>query len=297
MHFLKRAMLRDMPRFLLIAVAAISVFLFVLFRRISAVLMPLCIVILSILSTFGLMAVTGVPFKLPTQILPSFLLAVGVGDSVHILVIFFQHFNRHGNKKDALAYALSHSGLAVLMTSVTTAGGLLSFSTAAVDPIANLGIFASIGVMLAFVFTVIFLPALIAIFPIKPASVHKSDASRESSTSNRLLTFIAKISINHPYRVLVTAVVIVGISIHGITMVKVSHDPVRWLPATSAVRVATDKINEELKGSINLEVVIDTGRENGLYDPEILNELEKSVSGLQQQLNSLQSSQSSEDES
>ena len=129
--------------------------------------------------------------------------------------------------------------------------------------------------MLAFVFTVIFLPALIAIFPIKPTSVHKRDASREPSTSNRLLTFIATISINHPYRVLVTAVVIVGLSIQGITMVKVSHDPVRWLPATSAVRVATDKINDELKGSINLEVVIDTGRENGLYDPEILNELEK----------------------
>ncbi len=100
-----------------------------------------------------------------TQILPSFILAVGVGDSVHILVIFFRRFDRTGNRKEAISHALGHSGLAILMTSITTASGLLSFSTAAVAPIADLGVFAAAGVMLALMFTVILLPALLSIFP------------------------------------------------------------------------------------------------------------------------------------
>ena len=67
---------------------------------------------------------SGTSIHVPTQILPSFLLAVGVGDSVHLLAIFFQR-TRHGDdRSDALIYALGHSGLALVLTSVTTAAGL-----------------------------------------------------------------------------------------------------------------------------------------------------------------------------
>ncbi|MCI5143470.1 MAG: RND transporter, partial [Candidatus Electrothrix sp. ATG1] len=87
--FLKKAMMKDMRKFLGLAVLTIAVFLFLMFRRISAVFLPLLVVFLSLLSTLGLMAACGTPIKLPTQILPSFLIAVCVGDSVHILAIFF----------------------------------------------------------------------------------------------------------------------------------------------------------------------------------------------------------------
>ncbi len=75
-----------------------------------------------------LMDALGVHIKVSTQILPSFFLAVGVGTSVHILSIFFYRCRRSGDKEDAEAYALGHSGMAVvMMTNVTTAAG--SFST------------------------------------------------------------------------------------------------------------------------------------------------------------------------
>ena len=68
--------------------------LFLLFRRISAVLLSLVVVAPSVVSTFGVMGISGDPITLPTQILPSFLLAVGVGATVHLLVIFFQACDR-----------------------------------------------------------------------------------------------------------------------------------------------------------------------------------------------------------
>jgi predicted RND superfamily exporter protein len=65
-----------------------------MFRRITGVLLPLVIVGSSLLCTVGIMAFLKVPIKVPTQILPSFLLAVGVGTSVHILAIFFRNYDR-----------------------------------------------------------------------------------------------------------------------------------------------------------------------------------------------------------
>jgi predicted RND superfamily exporter protein len=115
-HFLKRSMINDMRKFVALAVAAVAILLFVMFRRVSGVLLPLV--------------------KVPTQILPSFLLAVGVGTSVHILAIFYQRLQKTNDKEEAIAYALGHSGLAVVMTNVTTASGLMSFATAEVAPVA-----------------------------------------------------------------------------------------------------------------------------------------------------------------
>ena len=142
-HFLKRSMIKDIQRFMALAIGMIALSLFLMFRRITGVLLPLLIVILTLLSTIGLMAATGTPIKLPTQILPSFLLAVGVGAAVHILAMFYHHLRQSGDKEEAIGYAVGHSGLAVVMTSLTTAGGLFSFSTADVAPVADLGVFAT----------------------------------------------------------------------------------------------------------------------------------------------------------
>ena len=62
---------------------------------------------------------------------------------------------------------MGHSGLAIVMTSLTTAAGLASFSASQVAPIADLGVFASVGVLASLVYTIVLLPALLAIIPLK----------------------------------------------------------------------------------------------------------------------------------
>ncbi len=275
--FLKRTMVSDVKKFIKIMIITIAVLLFIMFRRISGIILPLVVVIFSLLSTISLMAATGTALKLPTQILPSFILAVGVGDAVHILVIFFQHFNKFGQKKEAVVYAFGHSGLAVLMTSLTTAGGLLSFSTAAVAPIADLGIFSAIGVLLALFFTVFLLPALLAIIPLKPAFTKTDSEKMAVPLSDRLLTRISNASIKHPYMVLIISTLIILISITGALRINVSHNPMKWLPGNNSGRIANEKIDHELKGSTSLEIIVDMQKPNGLYDPDVLNRLEESV--------------------
>ncbi|HFU74575.1 MAG TPA: RND transporter, partial [Helicobacteraceae bacterium] len=124
---LKRSLQKDIKKFNGLIILTIIITLSLLFRRVSGVVFPLLAVVLSVLSTVGLIAFFGTPIKIPTQILPSFSLAVGVGTSIHIMAIFFHHFDKYGDKREAIAYTLGHSGLAIIMTSLTTAAGIGSF--------------------------------------------------------------------------------------------------------------------------------------------------------------------------
>ncbi len=280
-NFLKKAMMKDMRKFLLLAVLTIAIFLFLMFRRISAVLLPLLVVMLSLLSTVGLMAAFGTPIKLPTQILPSFLIAVCVGDSVHILAIFFHRFRKNqGDKAEAVEYAVGHSGLAVLMTSVTTAGGLLSFSTADVAPIADLGIYAASGVMLALIYTVVLLPPLLSLIPLKQKK--RDEDTQAVSLLDGILSAVGRFATQNPKIILTITAVILAVSFVGMTRIKFSHDVVRWFPEKSPVRIATETIDHEMRGSIALEVILDTGKVNGLYDPDLLQRIDDSISSIEQ---------------
>lgn len=272
-HFLKNTMMQDMRKFMGLAFATIALLLFIMFRRISGVLLPLVVVVATLVSTLGIMAASGTPIKVPTQILPSFLLAVCVGASVHVLAIFYQRYRLAPDKEKAIAHALGHSGLAIIMTSVTTACGLLSFSNAEVAPVADIGIFAGIGVLLSLVYTVVLLPALLALFPIRVKTTDKNGPAG-SGWTDRLMAGIARTATRNARPILMATLVVVVISLIGASRIRFSHDPLRWFPADNEIRTATEKIDHELRGSLSLEVVIDTGRENGLYQPDILNRME-----------------------
>jgi predicted RND superfamily exporter protein len=280
MEFLKKVMKNDMKTFTVLALLTIGLFLFLMFRRISAVILPLLVVALSLLSTLGLMAAWGTPIKMPTQILPSFLLAVGVGDSVHILAIFFQRLRKNkGDKAEAIQYAAGHSGLAVLMTTVTTAGGLLSFSTADIAPIADLGIYAAAGVILALLYTIVLLPTLLALTPLQSNQEKVSD--RTSGRVNNILSAVGNFATSYPKGILVVTTLIVIFSIIGISQIKFSHDVVRWYKEGSPIRIASETIDKEMRGTIALEVVLDTGKVNGLYDPDLLHRIDSSITFLE----------------
>ena len=270
-----------MRKFVALSVVTMSVFLFIMFRRLSGVFLPLVVVILTLLSTAGIMAAAGAAIKVPTQILPSFLLAVCIGASVHILAIFYHRLRQNSDKEEAIVYAIGHSGLAIFMTSVTTAGGLLSFSTADLAPIADIGRFASIGVMISLVYTIVLLPALLALVPIKARNPKEEDGKQTATLMDRFLTGIGNLSTGHPYIILVIGALVIILSTASASKIRFSHHVLGWFPEKNYIRMATEKIDRELRGSISLEVVIDTGKENGLYNPDILNRLENAAAYLE----------------
>ena len=268
-HALKSQMQSDMQKFMRLTFIIILVFLFVMFRRVSAVFYPLLVIIFSLLATIGTMAWAGVPFKLPTQIVPSLLLAVSIGATVHILSIFFDRFNRTGDKRDAITFTLKHSGLAIAMTSVTTAIGVGSFSGSQVAPISDLGIFASLGVMVSLVLTLTLLPALLSITKMKQKE------KKEAGKLDNIMKELANIPINHYKSIIAISAILVIIALVASSKIALSHNPLMWFQPTSYDRISTEVIDEALNGSVTIEVVVDSKEVNGWNSVERLNNLNK----------------------
>ena len=269
----KQALTKDSKLFISLMIVMIVVVLFALFRRISGVLLPLSCVVLTLVSTLSLMAALSVPFTMATQIMPTFLLAVVTGASIHLLAIFYKDFVSSADKKASLRYAMGHSGLAIVMTSVTTAVGLWSFSFSGVAPVADLGRFASIGVLIGLFFTLVLLPALIALMKIK----HKKPTTSEGENSlmDRGLLAISRIATSKAKGIVIISAVLIVVAVFFAAQLRFSHHPLNWLPDDNFARIATETVDESLNGSLTLEIIIDTQVTNGLYNPEVLNTIDR----------------------
>jgi hypothetical protein len=259
---------------LLLSNGAIMLLLTILFRRVSGVVLPVAVVTLSMLSALGAMSWVGIPFSVTLNFLPAFLIVVGVCDSIHILVIVYRQLDAGMPRDEAIVYALSHSGLAVVMTSVTTAAGLLSFSVAQLAPVAQLGVVAPFGVMLAMVYSLVLLPALLAVSPLKRKRRGRDIAI---SAVGNLLARLGDIVTEHPGRVIAAWLLPLLVAIPGIALVQFSHDAMKWFPKEDPIRRASDVIDEEFEGAGGMEVIIHTRQENGLHDPEVMRRIEQAM--------------------
>ena len=203
---------------------------------------------------------------------------MGVCDSVHILAIFYRELARGKTKDAAITHAMGHSGLAIVMTSLTTMAGLLSFLAADLTAIAEIGTYAAIGVMLALIYTVVLLPVFIALFPLKSTPPQK-----ESTVSiERALGKIADFSVAHTWKILAAGLILLIIFVPAVFKLKFSHNIVQYFPDDNPYRQSLEHVDESLNGTITLEVVLDTHKENGLYDPGVLNRIEYLTRQLQE---------------
>ncbi len=269
---LMQAIQRDIGVFVTASLLVISLLLYVLFRRLSGVLLPLLVVFLALLCTLGTMALAGVAITLPIQVLPTFLLAVGVCASVHILSLFFERHRGGSPREEAIAYALGHSGLAVVMTSFTTAAGLASFTTSELTPVMHFGIFGAVGVLFALLFTLALLPALLASTPIRddPRAGRSGRRALE-----RVLSFCGATAARRPRAVLVATAALLLLALAGALRLEFSHNSYLWLPESDPTRRGVEFFDRAFQGSATVELLLDSGVENGFHDPELLDRLEE----------------------
>jgi len=268
-------MTRDTHKRVAATALAIVVFLFLLFRRASGVIYPMAVVVAAMITTLGSLVLVDIPFSIVLGMLPVFTLCVAVCYAIHVLVLVYQKLAEGDSREQAIVYALGHSGMAILMASLTTAAGMLSFLTASLAPVRHLGIAAPIGVFFAFFFSLTLLPALVAIFPLPARALGARDSG--PSWAQRLLLRAGDLGVDRPRVVLCAALAIMAISVVGFAQIHFAHMPIEWLPAEDPVRIASELIDRELGGSSTAEVLIETGRENGLQDPETLRGIEAAI--------------------
>ena len=273
---LEETMKTEMLAFIRLTVALIIVVLVFFFRRVSAVVAPMAAVALAILVTFSILVISGQQVQMPLILVPSFLLAITVGDSVHLLTHFFKRYNAGESVPDAMRHAIGVTALPILLTSLTTAAGLVTLASGDLVPIANLGIFSAIGVMLALLLTLVVLPALLAIWPLAAPKGLQLDDKKGA-----LLQRLAELNWRHGHWLAGLWLVLVAIALVGVLQLRFSFNPLNWMPEHKPIRTATTTVDERMSGTINMDVIIDTGAENGVKNPQLLQALDEELNALQ----------------
>lgn len=260
----------DFARLTGAAIVVMAVILYVVFGTVTGVVLPLMVVVGSVIATLGLLPLLGLPYQQPTQIVPVSLLAIGLGDSIHVLSIYYQRRVRGIAKAEAIAGALGHTGIAVVMTSVTTAAAMMSFLSAALAPIANIGVLVPAGVIIALVLTLTLLPAALTLAPERRAPRPR----RSLALLERAIVTAGTAAARNPVPVVAAAVLVIAASLVAATALRFSHNPLKWFPADDPMRIATETLNRELGGVMNAEVLFETGREDGVKSPALLRALD-----------------------
>jgi predicted RND superfamily exporter protein len=183
------------------------------------------------------------------------------------------------DRPDAVEAAFNDAGLAIFMTGLTTAAGLASFLTADLATVMSLGKVAPFGVFFAFVFSMTLLPALIGIFPLGARPF--GGTLPGGNLAERILVSIGGLAATRPVAVLgfsLAATLAIGV---GIFQVRFSHDPLKWLSPDHKSRIASELIDEHLRGASTTEVVIDTRRENGMQNPDVLLGIKRAIAEVE----------------
>lgn len=243
-----------------------------LFRNIWATIHPLLVVGLSVTGTLGWMGLAGIPITAVTEILPSLLVAIGVGDAVHIQAMFYRRRERGDDVSASIRWALEHSGLAVLLTSLTTAASMAAFQAAELRPIIDLGRVAPVGVGLALILSITLLPALLSLTPMDPVGGN-AEGAEKSKALDRVLLWLGSIGTQRPFSVLAVTALLSGLAIAGAVGLRFSQDDLRWLPENEPVRLATEELNQSMGGAEPFELYVQLVQDLDLQDPAVLDAL------------------------
>jgi predicted RND superfamily exporter protein len=275
----------DMKKMVPIVILVIFLVLFVTLRSFKGTMITLGVVFLSTIWAFGLMASVGIPIYAVSTMIPVMLIAIGVADGIHLyshLHTFVDH-NPQAGKLEATKDMIKHLWKPVVMTSVTTAVGFISLLTSEVYPVKYFGIFTAFGVMMAMVFSLVFLPAGIMIFGLPKAKKIDHNEDKEGHSHSKLANNFAAGVIKHKYVSIIGSALIVALSIIGMQKMWINSSFLDKFEKDSDI-VLTDKfINENFGGTSSLNLILDAeGKKDVFKEPAVLklvDKMQKDVDG------------------
>ena len=187
----------DMALFTPLVLLIAMVLLWLVFRRPSAMLLSISVVVFTFLIVLSVQVMLGYKLNNFTANMPVFVIAIGIADAMHLLLIYLTGRRKGMENREAIHYSVHKNFLAILFTSLTTAVGFASLAISPVIPIKTLGIATANAALLAFVLTILFIPAMLAILNPKVKKLQE-----QSSKSSRFATAYAAFVIRRDKQIL-----------------------------------------------------------------------------------------------
>ena len=258
-------------RFLIPLVSlSVLIVLFLSFRRIAGIILPLLTVAISAIWAIGAMSLLGVKLSIISTVLPVILVAVGSAYGIHVVSHYYDEMAGKRGLSDAehrsLIYTLLRKvGRPVFLAALTTFAGFGSLCFTSVVPIFEFGIFASSGVLVAFVVAVTLIPALFIIRGPDKRPVDGTKAAAKEGIEDPLSVAIADAfcAVSRKRRsVIGFSLLITSLSVFGVTRLVIDNVMVEYFKSDTEVVQSDAFIRKYFGGSKTLSLVV-RGKERG----------------------------------
>ncbi|MDE0786537.1 MAG: MMPL family transporter [Porticoccaceae bacterium] len=300
--------------------------LWVLFRSASALLWPLVTIALSVSWCWGITVLLGVELSTMIGLTVLLIFSVGIADCVHVMSAYFS-FRREGlEHSKALTKAYEKVGLAILLTTLTTAAGIMVLASSSLEPIRVFAIMCAFGVILAFFFTVILLPILLDFWH-PTGTTEKGSAAdklglfwKQLASKTKILLALISVSIvfmslgslvggfingvilltywivnsqsqilarvpaiveRSPRRIMMIFGAVFLLCCYGATKIVIDTNIAGSFKDDHPLAIAINVVDNNMSGSQNMEVMIDTKTTDGMLDAQLLMAVDNLQTSLQ----------------
>lgn len=253
----------------MLSMAVIFALLFFFFRTVHMIVLPILIAAVSIIVTMGAMIAAGYPVHILSSMLPIFLMSVSMVDTVHILSEFFDVYDKRKGRRENIRQVMNTLFTPMLYTSLTTAAGFCSLMFAPIPPAQVFGLFLSIGVLVSWLVTILFVPAYIMFIPDKRLESFGLQVREVEKRGllTRGLRRIGFVSWKHSKFVLVLFAGLVLLGIWGIGQIRVNDNYAKRFVESHPIHKADVALNEHFGGTYMANLILE-----GKVSPEAIAE-------------------------
>ena len=260
----------DMERFMPLTLVLTAVLLILVFRSLTAILLPLVCVSVAGVWTLGLKGYCNNPLTPVSPTLFALIAVIGLANSIHLIHHYRLEVGRGESRERSLLLMFERAGWPCFLTSFTTAVGFGSLTISQLPIIRNLGIFAAFGILSAFFLSFTLIPIGIQWTRMSP----RKPRDMLNRVIQVILRSIGRFDLRAPRAVLATGVGIVLVMSVGIFLIEVRGDMLQYMRKDSWLWKSSEYLDRELGGISNLEVVI-TGNPDDFKRPDLLERIDE----------------------
>lgn len=247
--------------FSILSILITAVVLFVIFRSVKAILIPMVVVFLSLIWSLGTVVLFGYKLSALTGLIPPLIIIIGIPNCIFITNIFHREFVNHGNKIKAIARVIVRMGMALFLTNFNTALGFATFTFTQSKILSEFGVVSSINVMLVFIFSIVHVPILFSYVDAPPPKHTKHlDYKWMTALVKRIMWLIT----HHRIAIYVVTAVLLGISVWGMTKMRTTGALTDDIPKKDKVYTDLVFLEDNFHGVMPFEIVVETNQKKGI---------------------------------
>ncbi|HMR86932.1 MAG TPA: MMPL family transporter [Saprospiraceae bacterium] len=202
------------------SIILVTFFMVLIYRKPIGILISLGSIALGLLLFMGLLGFIGAELNAISALFPVVMLIVGSSDVIHIFSKYVDELSMGKEKLEAMTITIKEIGLATFLTSATTAIGFASLLASKLKTIQHFGIYAAIGVLVAYVTVLFFTTSLLSLFDKNQIINETKYASKWTKHLDRIYI----VNITQRQRIFMAAIGFCFIFILGISKITTNYN-------------------------------------------------------------------------